>query len=183
MAEITYQMILSTIQTAGLLVGIFYYIMTLRNQQKNQQLSLETRQAQLFMYMYDKWSSEDHTRKFSEIQKWEWKDYDDFQEKYGKEKNPDIYIRFSTIGRFFEGIGVLVKRELIDPYFVDDLMSSHILRFWDKFGESIIIETQTRENSPQYYEYIVYLAQIIRSIVEKQHPEIQIKAPNANTER
>ena len=51
-------------------------------------------------------------------------------------------------------------------------MSGHILRFWDNFGESIIIEYQTRENLPQYYEYLVYLAQIIRSIVEKQHPEL-----------
>ena len=70
MIEITYQMILSTLQTAGLLVGIFYYIMVLRNQQKNQEISLrnqeltlksqalatETRQAQLFMQLFDRWS-------------------------------------------------------------------------------------------------------------------------------
>ena len=124
------------------------------------------------MYMYDKWSSPDHMKNFYEIQKWEWKDYDDFQEKYGSEKNPNIYFHFSSIGRFFEGVGVLVKRELVDPYFVDDLMSGHILGFWDKFGESIIIERQTRENIPQYFEYVVYLAQIIRSIVEKQHPDL-----------
>ena len=54
MAEITYQVVLSTLQTFGLLVGIFYYVMTLRNQQKNQQLALETRQAQLFMNIYDR---------------------------------------------------------------------------------------------------------------------------------
>ena len=32
MVEITYQMVLSTLQTAGILVGISYYILTLRNQ-------------------------------------------------------------------------------------------------------------------------------------------------------
>ena len=35
MVEITYQMVLSTLQTAGLLVGISYYILTQRNQQKS----------------------------------------------------------------------------------------------------------------------------------------------------
>ena len=62
MAEITYQMVLSTIQTVGLLVGIFYYVTTLRNAQKTRELTLqsmeltrkaqeqavETRQAQLY---------------------------------------------------------------------------------------------------------------------------------------
>ena len=33
-------MVLSTLQTTGLLVGIFYYIVTLNNQQKNQELTL-----------------------------------------------------------------------------------------------------------------------------------------------
>jgi hypothetical protein len=50
MAEITYQMVLSTIQTVGLLVGIFYYITTMRNAQKTRELALKsqelTRKAQ-----------------------------------------------------------------------------------------------------------------------------------------
>ena len=34
MAEITYQMVLSTLQTAGLLVGIIYYLTIMKNSQK-----------------------------------------------------------------------------------------------------------------------------------------------------
>ena len=41
MAEITYQMVLSTIQTVGLLVGISYYILTLRNAQHTRELALK----------------------------------------------------------------------------------------------------------------------------------------------
>ena len=65
MVEVTYQMVLSTLQTTGILVGIFYYIMTLNNTRKSQRLTLESRQAQLFMqmlnaraYMEDSFSSE-----------------------------------------------------------------------------------------------------------------------------
>ena len=45
MVEITYQMVLSTLQTVGILVGIIYYLTIMRNSQKNQQMQLETRQA------------------------------------------------------------------------------------------------------------------------------------------
>lgn len=76
MAEITYQMVLSTIQTAELLVGIFYYIMTLRNQQKNQQLSLETRQAQLFMGIYNNsFASTPYRKATSVLFKATWNNY------------------------------------------------------------------------------------------------------------
>ena len=45
MAEITYQMVLSTVQTAGILVGIAYYIMTLNYTRRNQEQTLKTRHA------------------------------------------------------------------------------------------------------------------------------------------
>ena len=44
MAEITYQMVLSTLQTVGLLVGIFYYVTTMRNAQKTRELTLESQE-------------------------------------------------------------------------------------------------------------------------------------------
>ena len=67
MVEITYQMILSTIQTIALIVGIIYYITIMRNTQKTRELTLEsqeltrkaqeqqleTRQAQMFMQIYN----------------------------------------------------------------------------------------------------------------------------------
>ena len=43
MVEITYQMVLSTLQTVGLLVGITYYLIIMRNSQRAQQLQLRAR--------------------------------------------------------------------------------------------------------------------------------------------
>ena len=56
MVEITYQIVLSTLQTVGILMGIFYYIMTLNNTRKNQEMQLETRQAQLFMQIVNQFT-------------------------------------------------------------------------------------------------------------------------------
>jgi hypothetical protein len=55
MVEITYQLALNTLQTAGILVGIAYYVMNLnytrRNQEislRNQEQTLKTRHASIF---------------------------------------------------------------------------------------------------------------------------------------
>ena len=51
------------VQTIGVLViptsvtiAAIYYTITLRTSQKNMRATLETRQAQLFMQMYERWS-------------------------------------------------------------------------------------------------------------------------------
>ncbi len=48
MAEITYQMVLSTLQTAGILVGIAYYVMNLHYTRRNQEETLKTRRTMIF---------------------------------------------------------------------------------------------------------------------------------------
>jgi len=184
MVEITYQMVLSTLQTVGLLVGIFYYITIMRNAQKTRELTLEsqeltrkaqeqaleTRQAQLFMYMYDRWSEPDFLTHWNEIFSWEWTDYDELIENHWSEANR---VSFSTVAIFFEGVGVLVKRNLVDISLVDDLMSGMLLSFWEKFGEPVIKIRQVRDNYPQYYEHVEYLYSVIKPIVESQHPELK----------
>jgi hypothetical protein len=64
MVDLTYQMVLSTIQTVGILVGIIYYLTIMRNTQKTRELTLkaqeqalETRQAQLFMQWYNSFAA------------------------------------------------------------------------------------------------------------------------------
>ena len=170
--------VLSLLQTASIIIGVFYYIMTLQNSNKNQQLTLkaqenatETRQAQLFMYLYETWSSPEFSKHWYIIRSWEWTDYDDFMEKYGDKKNPDLYISFSTVTKFFEGLGVLVKRGLVDPTMVDDLMSGFIIRLWEDFGESFIKDMRVRQGFPQAYEWGEYLYNVIKPIADQQHPE------------
>lgn len=77
----------------------------------------------------------------------------------------------TTIGKYYEGIGVLVKRGLIDPTFVDDLMSSAIMKYWEKY-EPIAKEDRKRW-MPMAAEYQEYLYTMIKPIVEIQYPELK----------
>jgi hypothetical protein len=162
MVEITYQMVLSTLQTVGLLVGIYYYVMTLQNTKKNQEISLrnqenalETRQAQLFMEMYRDFKRPDVQKAFHDIWRvWEWESFDDFQEKYVQ--NWDEWNKYMLIYSIYEGLGVLIYRKLIDVKMIDELMSSYVTRFWDKLSP-ILLEMRVRFNAPLMVEFTEYL--------------------------
>ena len=67
MVEITYQMVLSTLQKVGLLIGIVYYLIIMRNSQRNQQIQLETRKVQLFMQIYQQITSEETLKASMEL--------------------------------------------------------------------------------------------------------------------
>lgn len=156
----------------GVIVGVINSIYASRRAERQRQTEIETRQAELFMNIYDKWSSIENNRTRRILEKWEWSDYDDWNEKYSREINPEAYSQFATIAQWFEGIGVLIKRKLIDPTLVDDLMSMSSLWGWETFGP-IVKEYRVRRNRPQYYEFWEYLYNEIRAIAYEQHPELE----------
>lgn len=103
---------------------------------------------------------------------WEFKDLDEFLEKYGLETNPEAYAMRGSFGAYFEGMGVLVKRGLIDVTIADDLISGVIMRFWEKFGP-IYLVLRERLNYPQFAEWIEYLYNQVEQLVEEQHPKLR----------
>jgi len=84
------------------------------------------------------------------------------------EKRTEIGSAVNALLAYFEGIGVLVKRGLIDINLVDDLMSSYILMTWDKYGP-FIKEQQERANRPELLEYFEYLSNEIQKVYKTQH--------------
>ena len=104
------------VASAGVLAAALYYMMTLRITQRNMKTTLETRQAQLFMDVYDKFSSKEFTDNMDKLLIHEapkYGSYEEFLEKYGYEKNPQYFSSLMRMGMTLEGVGVLVKRGLI----------------------------------------------------------------------
>ncbi len=166
MVEITYQMVLSTVQTIGIFVGIFYYIMTLRNTRRNQELQLETRQAQLFLNIYNVYSSKQFQKDREELMHLrEWTDYDDFFAKYGSDVDPEAKAIFDSIFLWLEGLGVLVKRGLIDPELVHDLLYGFIINFWERHLP--IISRWREQHGPKMVEDLESLYDHMNRLSEK----------------
>ena len=178
MAEITYQMVLSTLQTVGLFVGIFYYILTLRNAQHTRELTLqsqeltrraleqsaETRQTQLFMNIISVYTAKEYRKDVANLMTMEFTDYDDFENKYGWRTNPDDNAVFNNAYQWLEGIGVLVRRGLIDPELVFDLMYGWIIIYWEKYYP--VFRGMREEWNPKMFEDLEFLYNEMKKLSE-----------------
>ena len=141
----------------GLSVSLaaFYYINTLRNANKTQKMQLETRQAQLFMQLYNR-LDKDFSKSFFTVMGWKWIDYDDYLKKYHWKNNVEAASEWEHLSDYLEGMGVLVKEEYINIHLVALLNAAMIRNLWKKFSP-IIMETRKRNNWPRYmieYEYL-----------------------------
>ena len=157
---------------AGLSIAasIVYYASVLRNANKTQQMQLETRQAQLFMQIYRDICTPEWWGALGEVLSNDWSDYDVMEERFMED--PRLLSRGQALFAFFEGLGVLVYRKLIDPYLVDDLLSGPIIRYWEA-TQNYFIERRVRRSHPPIAEWIEYLYNQIKPIVEEQHPELR----------
>ena len=173
MAEITYQIVLSTLQTAGLLVGIFYYIMTLRNQQKSQKATLDTRQVQLHIKLYETMlSAKALENGWDMLFNWEFNNFDEFWEKYGVDTNREAFFQWVALGNYYENVGILISEGLIDVQRVEDMMSFDVIRFWERF-EQVIIGVRETLQWPSFNEWVEYLYNQLGPIYYQEHPELK----------
>ncbi len=68
--------------------SLFYYANILQNANKTQQMTLENRQAQLFMQLFYRVASEENRARSLQILQLEFTGYDDFEEKYNMDSYP-----------------------------------------------------------------------------------------------
>jgi hypothetical protein len=155
MVEITYQMVLSTLQTAGILVGILYYILTLRNQQKS-------RQAHMLHSMWEPRRNEELMRCFRDIQHADWSDWEDYRQKYNWYTNPEFFAKFTSFGNLFDGIGFMAQRGFYNLNDLYDYGGDGVVVLWRKF-ESIIPEIR-RVGNPKQWEWWEYLVEEMERI-------------------
>ncbi len=146
----------------GVGVAAFYYIFILRINVKTQQLTLkaqeqtlETRQTQLMMNLYQVQMTFDAQKSWTDTFNREWTSYEDFIEKYGQKNNPEAHIRRVIVLSFYESIGFLLKNHLINPNYAYELNRTGIIRMWEKYAD-LHKEMRVKLNDPEYaanFEY------------------------------
>ncbi|MBM3292631.1 hypothetical protein FJY84_08125 [Candidatus Bathyarchaeota archaeon] len=124
--------LVSQIATAfGVCIAATYYVLNLRNNQKNMQLTLETRQAQLFMNIYDKTSKREFTESWRKFMAYKFSNYNEFRELY--QNNHEFQNSQWELSNVYEGLGVLVKEGLLPIRMVALLMTGMFRGYWEKF--------------------------------------------------
>jgi hypothetical protein len=141
------------VAAAGVMVGVVYYILDIRHQAR-------TRQTELVMKLYSEIGSREYVEAYPHFfsPTFEFKDYEDFKNKYPLPMwlGTPAYVSFMMFCYFFEGVGILLYRKLVDIKLVDDLFSLAIKSIWEKVKP--IVEGRRKEfNMPAYWEYFEYL--------------------------
>jgi len=115
-------------------LAAFYYISTLRNTQKNQQQALETRQAQLYMQLYSFYDNKEFLKDYCNIVNvYVFDDTEDFLRRYGPLVDNEAFSSWLRVGRFFDGVGILIKRNLIEKDLIFELLGDVIRGSWEGF--------------------------------------------------
>ena len=160
MVDVTYQMVLSTLQTAGILVGILYYITIMRNQSK-------AREAQFLLQLNNVFQDKEAIKDWLNVLQMQFTDYDDFLEKFDSEVNMENYLQRSRIYRMLNTFGHILKKGLVDPETVFDGISGDFIEdMWRKHSV-IILEIRKRRNVPHYLEGFEYLAKAMKKIQDQ----------------
>ena len=169
MAEpVTLQTILTYLTLISVPVGIVYYIMTLRNTRKNQELQLETRQAQMFYGIYNRMSQADFIEAWNAFESWDFTDYDDNMKRFSDEQS----LRYSrTLGVYFEGLGVLVRLGLVPIHYVAYFITGMTRTYWEKQA-SFTEEFRERMNVPRSFSEVEYMYKELMRYLEE-HPELK----------
>ena len=125
-------------------------------------MQLETRQVQLFMNINETRGSPEFQKLFYRVTFMdEWKDIDDYFAKFGPENNLDAYSEHSFMWQRFDSLGFLLKKNVIDLSYFDDLLKASVIAAWDKF-EPVINATRKRTGQPNLWNQFEYLANEIK---------------------
>jgi hypothetical protein len=158
-ALVDIQTISIVIAASGLFIAAVNQILSNRRAEKQreltqqtQQLTLETRQAQLFMQIYNAWSSTDVTKSYGFL-RYQHPDIEG-EELFNlcmRPYVPENFMRIHCLNQFFEGIAVLVETGLLDIKLVENLFSRRITWFWERM-ETMFIYVRKRLNDPTQYD-------------------------------
>ena len=145
MADI--QTVSIAVASASVTIAAIYYVWQIRHQTK-------MRQTDIVMRLYSTYSSKEFIEAATRYVAADIKNYDDFIEKYGSipSENP-VQIAFLMVTTFFEGVGELLHKKLIDIEIVEDLFAVEL--YWTK-AEPLMKDLR-RQFTPKLYEWFEYL--------------------------
>jgi hypothetical protein len=129
------------VAAAGVLVGVAYYVLDMRNQAKIRQTDLLVR---LFSNMIDK----DWLEAWEKVRDRETLDYSKYKEKYGFVEANQVYL-------FYDQLGRLLQKGLIDIELLP-VEVGQVTNAWEKLGH-VVEGSRKRFNEPRLgcgFEYL-----------------------------
>ena len=139
----------AVIAAAGVLVGVAYYILDMRNQSR-------VRQTELLARLRSAFTSDDFLTALVKTRNLEFEDYNDFAKKYGSiTLETPLNIAVLKIANYFDEVGFLLHRGLVDADLIGEFMTFSIAASWNKLKP--LIEGYRKETNSRFSHWFEYL--------------------------
>ena len=162
----------------GVLAGVINSIFASRRAERQRQTEIETRQAQLFMQIWQQYNTAEYAMERYSAYAMQWEDFDDFLKKYvlvpPEERKP--YASFVSMGRTFLGLVILLEKKLIDIEVVYELFCGDIIRWYEKFQPQFE-EERARGIAHRSADAVEPLYKILKNMREQRQPGIRFLMP------
>lgn len=135
------------IASASVVAGVLYYAFQLRNQTR-------TRQTDLVMRLYATFSSNEFQDAWAKVRT-RASEFESLEDIYDFDKKVGLR-EVNQVCLFFEGVGILLQRRLVDTSMIEDLFGGAIARTWEKVKTGVIKARQQVNDTTIYY-YFEYL--------------------------
>jgi hypothetical protein len=126
----------------GVIVGVVFTVLELRN-------LIKQRQTDLVIRLYSTMGSSSFQEVWEKTRDRQYEGFKSYETKYG-------FREVNQLGIFFEGIGVLLHRKLIDIDLVDDLFTAPVKMQWES-TKALVKDYRKERNLPTMFEYFEYL--------------------------
>jgi hypothetical protein len=157
----------------GVCVAAIFYVLNLRISQRNMKQTLETRKLSFVTSITNQLLSEEGERRYDELESMEWKDYDDFEKKYGSDYNKDNYAKRMTVWKTYNTLGMLVREKLIEPEVLYGIDNVNPCFLWSKFKD-VIAENRRRYGGKDNFSDFEFLNNELLRIKLSKDPSYRI---------
>jgi hypothetical protein len=153
------QTISIAIASASVVAGVVYYVLQIRHQTK-------IRQTDLVIRLFSAFLSQEGMDEFMRFSKLEFNDYEDYVNRYGPilsggkgglgfNDTPE-FRSLLFVDNFFNEVGCLLYRKLIDADLVRDVFTYRIEFLWKK-AEPLLQGVRKESNQPEMGKWFEYL--------------------------
>ena len=129
----------------AVVIGVIIGLLQLRSQNR-------LRQVDIVMRLYSSFEQEEFARHYLRLARWKYKTYRAYRKRHSSEDS----VSFFVVGTFFEGLGLLLKRNLAPIALLDDLLSGPILEMWPKV-RPIVLGIREELHQPARFEWFEFL--------------------------
>jgi hypothetical protein len=165
--QLTLQTIGVGIAAISVVIGVINSILSSRREEIRSVTTLETRQAQLFMQLMDKYTTKEGLENLRVIRRATWSSYEEWLELRRDEEYWEAYNWFANI---HDGVGALLREGLLNVRMVALVDVGGIIMDWEQYKD-VIYEMRKRQNNRRYRGEWEYLYNELVKYLEE-HPEL-----------